>query len=229
MPLRISVIVPALNEEQHLPRLLESIRPLEALETILADGGSLDHTVHVARSSAARVVEAPRGRGRQMNAGAAVAHGELLLFMHADSQLPSDARSAIEVAFADPGLGCAAFRHRIDSSRWLLKVISAADNFRAGWFKRPYGDQGLVVRRELFEQVGGFPDVPILEDVSLVRQLRCVTQYQLLDTTILTNPRRWERHGVLKTTAINWAVLAGSACGVPLARLARLYYGHRSS
>jgi hypothetical protein len=221
----ISVIIPTLNEAQWLPGCLDAVQTLAAAEVIVVDGGSLDRTIDVARHFAARVVESPRGRGRQLNAGAAGAAGELLLFLHADCLLPADARAAIERAFAEPAVGCAAFRHRIDSPRWPLRLISAADNFRAGWLRRPYGDQGLVVRRELFHRVGGYPDVPILEDVLLVQRLRRVAKYRLLDATLLTDARRWERRGVCKTTAINWCVLAGAACGVSYERLARWYRG----
>ena len=224
MPLRISVVVPALNEAVNLPRCLASLEPLAPAETIVVDGGSDDATVAVAQALGAQVLAAPRGRAVQLNVGAAVATGDVLLFLHADCRLPVNAREAIERMLADPRIGCGAFRHRIESPRWSLRVIAAADNLRARWLQRPYGDQGLFVRRELFTQVGGYPAVPLLEDVQILQRLRQVTRFALAEAVIETDARRWERLGVTRTTLRNWTILAGAACGVSPERLARLYY-----
>lgn len=223
--MRISVIVPTLNEAQRLPLCLASLTPLRPVEVLVSDGGSTDETVSIARSGGARVVETSAGRARQMNAAAAVAAGDVLLFLHGDCQLPPDARAAIEAVLSEPEVGCGAFRHRIDSPRSALGWIAAADNFRAGWLHRPYGDQALFVRRELFAAAGGYPDVPILEDLLLVRQLRRRTRFRLAEAVVVTDARRWERRGILRTTLLNWIILCGAALGVPYGRLSDLYYG----
>lgn len=181
--------------------------------------------MQVARDYGAQIAKSARGRAIQLNAGAAAATGDVLLFLHADCRLPVDSRAAVETALGNPRVGCGAFRHRIDSPRWSLRVIEAADNVRARWLQRPYGDQGLFVRRELFVQIGGYPMTPLLEDVLLVQRLRGLARFRLANAVVETDARRWEQHGVLKTTAVNWLILAGAAVGVPLHRLARLYYG----
>lgn len=160
-----------------------------------------------------------------MNAAATAASGDLLLFLHADCQLPGNAADAIAAVLADPEIGCGAFRHRIDSPRRLLRVIETADNLRACWLHRPYGDQAIFVRRQYFEQVGGYPNVLLLEELLLLRQLRRVTRFRLANAEVLTSDRRWAKRGVVATTALNWTILLGAALRLPNHWLARLYYG----
>ena len=229
MPLQTSIIIPALNEEADLPDCIARARQGNPHQIIVADGGSSDATIAVARKLNADVVSSARGRARQMNAGATAATGEVLLFLHADCRLPDDWQAAIEAALAERSVGCGAFSHRIASPRRSLRLISAADNWRARWLHRPYGDQAIFVRRSLFEQIGGFPDTPILEEVRLMRRLRQITRYRQAEAFVETDARRWERHGVLKTTAVNWLVLAGAALRLPDRWLARLYYGSAPS
>lgn len=222
---RIAVVIPALNEAQRLPHCLRSVGELAPAEVVVADGGSTDGTVELARTWGANVLTTPRGRTRQMNAGAAATSAEVLLFLHADCVLPANARAALEAVLADPLVGCGAFRHRIDSPRPALRVIAAADNFRAGWLHRPYGDQAIFVRREHFLAVGGYAEVDILEDVLLMQRLRRRTRFRLAEAVVLTDARRWEQRGVLRTTLLNQLVLLGAALRVPNERLARLYSG----
>ncbi|MFV0446379.1 MAG: TIGR04283 family arsenosugar biosynthesis glycosyltransferase [Planctomycetaceae bacterium] len=221
----IAVVIPTLNEEQTLPGCLASLASLQADELVVADGGSTDRTADIARDLGATVVAASPGRGRQCNAGAAVTRSDWLLFLHADCRLHGEGGSVVATACREDDFDWGAFRHRIDSPRRALRLIEAADNFRAGWCRRPYGDQGLLVRRGHFDNAGGYPDVPILEDVLLARQLRSVSRFQLLPATLLTDARRWKQRGILKTTALNWAIIAGAACGVSPERLAKWYRG----
>lgn len=221
----VSVIIPTWNEQERLPAAVASTRFLPAAEVLVVDGGSRDETCAVAAAAGARVLVAPRGRASQMNAGARAAEGDVLLFLHADCQLPENAGAALRAALRDPGVGWGAFRHRIDSPRRLLRVIEAADNFRAEVLRRPYGDQAIFVRRSLFDQVGGFPEVPLLEDVLLARRLRRAGRFRAAAATVQTDSRRWERYGVLRVTAVNSLVLVGAGLGLPISWLARLYYG----
>ncbi|MCA9055712.1 MAG: TIGR04283 family arsenosugar biosynthesis glycosyltransferase [Planctomycetaceae bacterium] len=225
MPPSISIIIPTLNEATALPDCVTDARQGNPHQIIIADGGSSDATIAVAAEHGVHVVCSERGRARQMNAGAASATGEVLLFLHADCRLPQVWPKAIESVLDDPSIGCGAFAHRIVSHRSTLRLISAADNWRARWLHRPYGDQAIFVRRSLFEQIGGYPEAPILEEVRLLQRLRRITRFRLADAVVGTDARRWERHGVLKTTVINWTVLAGAALRLPDWWLARLYYG----
>lgn len=221
----ISVIIPTLNEAAHLPAAVASAQSLPGSEILVADGGSVDGTAELAIQLGCRLIRSPRGRAAQMNAAATAASGDLLLFLHADCQLPGNAADAIAAVLADPEIGCGAFRHRIDSPRRLLRVIETADNLRACWLHRPYGDQAIFVRRQYFEQVGGYPNVLLLEELLLLRQLRRVTRFRLANAEVLTSARRWAKRGVLATTALNWTILLGAALRLPNHWLARLYYG----
>lgn len=221
----ISVIIPTLNEAAHLPAAVASAQSLPGSEILVADGGSVDGTAELAIQLGCRLIRSPRGRAAQMNAAATAASGDLLLFLHADCQLPGNAADAIAAVLADPEIGCGAFRHRIDSPRRLLRVIETADNLRACWLHRPYGDQAIFVRRQYFEQVGGYPNVLLLEELLLLRQLRRVTRFRLANAEVLTSDRRWAKRGVVATTALNWTILLGAALRLPNHWLARLYYG----
>src|SRR5581483_7845817 len=153
------------------------------------------------------VSSGPRGRALQMNEGAKRAVGEALLFLHADSRLPPGALDAIATALVDSAVAGGAFRLKIDSSRLFLKVIAAAANLRSRWLGLPYGDQGYFVRREIFEKIGGFKTLPIMEDVDFIRRLKQRGAIVLLDAPISTSARRWAAEGYLYATLRNFALL----------------------
>jgi rSAM/selenodomain-associated transferase 2/rSAM/selenodomain-associated transferase 1 len=221
----VSVIVPTLNEARHLPRTLKLAAAGEPTEIIVADGGSRDDTIRIARDHGAAVVNGPANRARQMNAGAAAARGETLLFLHADTQLPQNYRDALLASLHRPNVVGGAFRFRLADpfpGRWL---IENATNLRARIWRMPYGDQALFVRRWAFEMLGGFPELPIMEDFELVRRLGRLGCIELLDDPALTSGRRWQRLGVLRTTLINQLVILGFHCGVAPGKLASFYRG----
>lgn len=218
----ISVVVPTLNEAAVLARTLAAV-PAGFFEVIVADGGSLDGTTAIALEHGARVTVSPAGRGPQMNAGAAAARGGTLLFLHADTTLPTDAAARIGAALADPGVVGGAFRLGIDSPDLRLGLIARAANLRTRITGVPYGDQALFVRRDAFDAAGGFPDVPIMEDVALGRALKRQGRVVLLPARVRTSARRWEREGVVRTTLRNAALISLYRLGVPPARLARWY------
>ncbi len=221
----VSVVIPVLNEAKHLPRTLERAAAGQPGEIIVADGGSRDDTVRIARTYGAKVVSCRLNRARQLNAGAALARGEVLLFLHADTLLPGSYSQEILAAFRAPKVVGGAFRFAIADpfpGRWLLQ---ASTNLRSRLWGMPYGDQALFVRRWAFAELGGFPELPIMEDYEFVRRLRHLGDLALLDAAVLTSGRRWQRLGILRTTLINKLVIMGYRCGVSPARLAAFYRG----
>ena len=192
-------------------------------EVIVADAGSPDDTAAIARAAGARVVDAPRGRGRQLATGAAAARGDVLLFVHADARLPPAARAAIERALADPEVGGGNFRLRFEPATAWARLFSRADDLRRRWLRIYYGDSGLFVRRAVYDALGGYRPLPILEDHDLARRLERATRtVYLREVAIVASARRFEGAPV-RTLAI-WAAIQGLAsAGVAPERLARLY------
>ena len=194
-----------------------------ACEVIVADGQSSDATCEVARSHRCRLVEAPRGRARQQNAGARIAGGDVLLFLHADTWLPCGAIAQMRSTLVDSNVVFGAFEQRIDAASWHYRLLERGNNLRARRFRRPYGDQGIFVRSEVFHAAGGFPDVPFLEDLLLIRRLARRWRPVILPGPIFVSARQWERNGVVRQTARNWLLLAAHRLGASPDRLARFY------
>ncbi len=225
----ISIIIPTLDEEMNLRAMFESLSQPEQTEIIVSDGGSTDRTRELARDCGAMVVQAPRGRAAQMNAGVDFATGDILLFLHADTRLPNNWTEGVRRELAKPGTAAGAFALGIDSASLSLRAIENLANVRSRRLQLPYGDQAIFVRSELFRRVGGYADLPIMDDVDLMRRLRKYGRIRIARERVLTSPRRWERLGVIRTTVINQIVIAGYAIGVAPATLARLYHGNRGT
>jgi rSAM/selenodomain-associated transferase 2 len=219
----VSVIIPVYRDAEALASTLAST-DLSAAEVIVSasiDDESL-HALRLARPDL-RWIDAPRGRARQMNAGAAAAHGEWIVFLHADTQLPQRWRRAI--AKADESgdryaIGC--FRFALDSRSPFARLIEAGVRLRVWLFRLPYGDQALFMRRELFDHLGGYADLPIMEDVDLVRRARRCGRLFRSRLCATTSARRWERDGWIRRTARHLALIALYFCGVRPDRLVRL-------
>ena len=222
----LSIIVPALREAENLARLLPALRAAApGAELIVADAGSGDGTRDVAaRVPGVTVLDGPRGRARQMNAGAAAARGDVLLFLHADTTLPAGFEAVIERALADPGVVGGRFDVRLDNPGWPYRVIGGLMNGRSRLSGISTGDQGLFVRRAVFEALGGFPDIPLMEDVEFTRRLKRHGRVAALRELVVTSARKWEREGVLRTILLMWTLRFLYACGVSPARLHRWYY-----
>jgi rSAM/selenodomain-associated transferase 2 len=219
----ISVVIPTLNEARTLPGLLGDLsRMVVPFEIVIVDGGSNDGTPQNLLGPKTRVLTAPRGRATQMNAGARLARGDWLLFLHADSRLPPAARRALLSAVVDdPELQAATFRFAIDLPPRAKQFIEFGQALRQKLYGLPYGDQGLLIRRDLFESVGGFPELPLLEDVALFRRLRRMTRVAELPAPIVTSGRRYQERGLIRTWLVNTAVIALYFAGVAPQRLAR--------
>lgn len=219
----LSVIIPALNEADRIGATLDALPPESGLEPIVVDGGSRDATVAAAAAHGVRVLKSRPPRALQMNAGAALASGARLLFLHADTRPPRDLCAQVAATLSRPGTGAGAFRLGIDAERPGLRLIARAANWRSRLLQMPYGDQGLFLERELFWGLGGFAPLPIMEDYDLVRRLKKRTRIRLAPGAVLTSARRWEQHGILATWLCNQWILAAYHFGVAPSRLARWY------
>ena len=220
----VSVVIPALNEEGGVACALRSTRG--AAEKIVVDGGSRDRTREIAEAEGALVLQSLPSRGLQLDTGARRASGDWLLFLHADTWLEPGWATAIQgLGPRDAG---GAFRFAIDAPGRGYRLIEGAVALRCALFRLPYGDQALFVRRSVYERLGGFAPIPLLEDVEFVRRLRREGGLALQPQRAFTSPRRWERHGLWGTTLRNWSVLALYAAGFSPGRLARLYQGSRT-
>ncbi len=218
----VSAIVPTLNEEACLGEALRLLRELRPHEIIVADGGSTDATCALA-GAADVLVRGPRGRAAQMNAGAARATGDVLLFLHADCALEAGALSAAERCLARRGVVAGCFRMTVTAPGLAYRAIGAAATARVRLTGLAYGDQGLFVSRALFERVGGFPPLRLMEDVFLSKALRRLGRVVVAPRRIFVSPRRWHNQGVVRQTLRNWALTALAAGGVSPDRLARFY------
>ena len=224
MPPRVAVIVPVLDERAELPALAAELSRLSraGAEVIVVDGGSRDGTRAELDRLGLRVLDAPRGRARQMNAGARATAAPILLFLHADTRLPGGALDAVTAA-VDAGAGGGCFRVRIDSPDPRLALAAAIINLRSRLVASASGDQAIFVRRELFERLGGYRELALCEDLDLVARLRRHGRFVVADGEVTTSARRWHGHGVMRTIALMWTLRLGYHLGVSPNRLARWY------
>lgn len=223
----LTIVMPVLDEAPTIAARLRALADLRArgVEVIVVDGGSHDGTAEEARPHADQVVIAPRGRASQMNAGAAVASGYVLLFLHADTHLPDDADARVAGAL-DGGHRWGRFDVRIDSRDPTLAMVSFFMNRRSHLSGICTGDQAIFVRRDLFAAAGGFPELPLMEDVAMCDQLRRRGRPARIRTRVITSARRWERHGTWRTIVLMWRFRAEYALGTDPRRLA-VRYGYR--
>ena len=228
---RFSIIVPVLDEATGIASALAPLQPYRAdgtCEVLVVDGGSRDATVAVAAPLTDRVIAAPRGRASQMNAGAKAAAGDVLVFLHADTRLPEGALSAVERAFAG-GARWGRFDVRIQSEGLLLALVARMMNVRSRLTGVATGDQAIFVRRDEFAAAGGFPAIPLMEDVALSDALKRRSRPACLREQVLTSGRRWARHGALRTIVLMWRLRLAYALGADPHRLARRYDVERTS
>lgn len=218
----VSVVIPALNEEERIAAAVRSAREGGAAEVFVADGGSSDRTLARAREAGATAIVCPGHRGGRMNGAAAAATGDVLLFLHADTVLPIGACRAVEESIRR-GVVFGGFRIRFAESAPRLRLASALINLRTRLSGCPWGDQAQFVRSDLFRATGGFADAPLMEDYELALRMNRSGRTVLLPLYVTTSGRRFLEKGVLRTALTNWSIVAGWRLGVPPARLARWY------
>ena len=199
----ISVIIPTLNEAQNIRATLDRLHHPAFSEILAVEGGSRDGTAALA-APVANVLRSPTGRARQMNTGAATASGDVLLFLHADTLLPPTAADDITSALTDPRVAGGHFDARITPDRGLLWLVGRMMSWRARLTGIATGDQAIFVRRTVFEQLGGFPDISLMEDIAFSRLLKRAGRVTALRSCVVTSGRRWERHGVARTILLMW-------------------------
>ncbi|KAK9811265.1 hypothetical protein WJX72_000876 [[Myrmecia] bisecta] len=234
-PSLLSVIIPALNEEENIRTsvgsALQGRSGEQQVEVVVADGSSSDQTAAVAKRAGAQVITASRGRGTQMNAGWRASHGQTLLFLHADSQLPMDYAALLHGALysqpvrhgRQPALWGCFETIQIDSPGWQMHLLHAAVSLRTRILHQPYGDQAIFVRANTFSALGGYKEVPLMEDVDLVRRLRRLGPPAIIRQPIVTSARRWQRLGFVRTTLLNQLILVAWRLGVKEERLSAWY------
>jgi rSAM/selenodomain-associated transferase 2/rSAM/selenodomain-associated transferase 1 len=218
----VSVIIPTLNEAARIEESIAHARSGDA-EIIVVDGGSTDDTVKKASLGGARTIKASRGRAMQQNEGAAAARGSVLLFLHADTRLPKGYVSHAFDILLHPGTILGAFRFKTDSDEPRLRIIEFLANFRSQHLRLPYGDQALFVCKAAFDRAGGFPGIPIAEDLVFAKKLSKMGRFGISEAEAVTSARRWLKLGVVRTTVINQIILAGLAMGVSPYTLSRIY------
>lgn len=228
MGLRISVIIPVLNEAAGIEtclRQLLRVAPTEGdrLEVIVVDGGSRDQTCEIVGQFPVKLRQTAAGRGLQMNQGAAIATGDILLFLHSDTQLPDSFIAEIEQTLAKPGVIAGAFPLRIDDPRPSLRWIERAVQWRSQYLELPYGDQAIFLRRRDFVTVGGYAEVAIMEDYALIQRLKRHGKIALTQQPVLTSARRWQTLGIWRTTGINQLMILGYHLGIPPSTLRQWY------
>jgi rSAM/selenodomain-associated transferase 2 len=217
-----AIIIPTLNEAENIAVSVARARALRPAEITVVDGGSQDGTREAA-SAADRVLVAPRGRASQQNAGAAASRGDALLFLHADCWLEPGSLEQIEAALANERCVGGCFRQVIDERGWRYRWLERGNALRVALWGLAYGDQGIFVRREIFNRMGGFPSLALMEDLFFMKRLRREGRVALLDGPLYVSARRWKKQGFFRQTARNWWLTALAQAGVSPNRLAGFY------
>jgi rSAM/selenodomain-associated transferase 2 len=220
----ISIVIPTLNESGCIRETLTCLieNATQPIEIILADGGSVDHTVEIADEFDVQIVKCGGGRSAQMNAGADVATGDILMFLHGDTKVPQGFEQRVmETIATQPIAG--AFNLQIDGKKWPLRCVEWGVKVRSNLFQLPYGDQAIFLKSSTFHEFGGFPDLPIMEDFVFIRSLAKCGKIAIVPASVITSARRWEKQGVFKTTLINQVMIVGYALGIKPDRLRQWY------
>ena len=219
----LSIVVPVLNEAAEIEAALQALAPLRArgCEVIVVDGGSADNTLALAKSLADRTIAAPRGRASQMNAGGATAKGDVLLFLHADTRLPENADALVIDALSRSRRAWGRFDVRF--TKGALPLIAWTMNVRSRLTGIATGDQAMFATRKAFESVGGFPEIALMEDIALSARLKRISRSACVSARVTTSPRRWQKHGTIRTILLMWRLRLAYFFGAPPEALALAY------
>lgn len=226
---KISIIIPTLNEGSNIEVAIASTQSGTNIEVIVVDGGSTDNTVEIAQDLGVKVISSSPGRATQMNAGAAVASGEILLFLHADTRLPTDFDVLIRTNLQKTGTVAGAFGLGIDADEWGLRLVEWGVKWRSQLWQMPYGDQAIFLTQAIFHQVGNFPQLPIMEDFELISLLKKQGKITIINVPVLTSARRWLKKGIFQTTLMNQIVIIAYFLGIPPQKIRAWYRRERLS
>lgn len=221
---KISVIIPVINEEKNLIKLLSNINKKTHIEFIFVDGGSNDNTVNIIKKAGFQIIlSSILRRSYQMNLGAKQAQGKILLFLHGDSLLPNNYDNIILNTVQQQKFIAGAFQLKINSEKSVFRFIETLVNWRSKYLSLPYGDQGIFITKEVFNKINGFPDIEIMEDFTLIKILQKLGKIYITNEAITTSARRWKKLGILKTTIINQLIIMGFYLKVKPKNLAHFY------
>ncbi|AFY31507.1 glycosyl transferase family 2 [Calothrix sp. PCC 7507] len=220
---KISIIIPTINEAGNIKEAINSTQPSTNVEVIVVDGGSKDDTLAIAQTLGVKIISSPPGRAVQMNMGATAARGEILLFLHADTLLPTGFDAMIRTVLQQPGTVAGAFTLRIDASGLGMRLVEWGVKWRSHFWQMPYGDQAIFLTKEIFQQFGGYPELPIMEDFELIRRLKRQSKITIIPVPVVTSARRWLQKGILPTTLMNQIVIIAYLLGVSPDRIRSWY------
>ncbi|MBD2518698.1 TIGR04283 family arsenosugar biosynthesis glycosyltransferase [Nostoc sp. FACHB-973] len=224
---KISIIIPAINEAGNIKEAIATTQISTNIEVIVVDGGSSDDTAAIAQSLGVKIISSSPGRAVQMNTGAVAASGEILLFLHADTRLPAGFDEMIRTVLQQPSTVAGAFNLRIDASLLSLRWVELGVKWRSHFCQMPYGDQAIFLTKAVFQQIGGFPELPIMEDFELIRRLKAKGRITIISTPVVTSARRWLQKGVFKTTLLNQIVIIAYLLGVSPEQIRHWYRGEK--
>jgi len=220
----LSIIIPVLNEGAIIEKTLLALQGNSDVEIIVVDGGSVDQTITLANQIGVKVITVSgSGRAAQMNGGAAIAKGDILLFLHADTLLPPNYQEIVKKIIYQQNAIAGAFELAIDGKEQSLRLVETLVKMRSRWFSLPYGDQAIFLTKKVFEDLGGFPELPIMEDFEFVQRLKRQGKIAIAPVSVITSSRRWQKLGVFKTTLINQLIILGYYLGISPTKLKNFY------